>query len=115
VTPDRPYPFYANFFRPFEDLLQRDRTKRSNQKQKAVTLIKRDSSLFVVAEIVDLEPRLTTAATEIYGLFTTTCGAGVLISSCALAFLEVFGSDSCRGRGVRRRTDSSRGESAAIF
>src|SRR5881397_1900701 len=23
--PDRPYPFYANFYRPFEDLLQRDR------------------------------------------------------------------------------------------
>ncbi|HEY5992535.1 MAG TPA: lysophospholipid acyltransferase family protein [Candidatus Udaeobacter sp.] len=25
AKPDRPYPFYANFFRPFEDLLQRDR------------------------------------------------------------------------------------------
>jgi KDO2-lipid IV(A) lauroyltransferase len=25
ANPDRPYPFYANFFRPFEDLLQRDR------------------------------------------------------------------------------------------
>jgi lauroyl/myristoyl acyltransferase len=25
AKPDRPYPFYANFYRPFEDLLQRDK------------------------------------------------------------------------------------------
>jgi hypothetical protein len=24
AKPDRPYPFYANFYRPFEDMLQRD-------------------------------------------------------------------------------------------
>ena len=24
---DRPYPFYANFYRPFEDLLERDRAR----------------------------------------------------------------------------------------
>ncbi len=26
-NPDRPYPFYANFYRPFEDMLQRDRSE----------------------------------------------------------------------------------------
>jgi hypothetical protein len=25
ANPDRPYPFYANFSRPFEELLQRDK------------------------------------------------------------------------------------------
>ena len=25
-NPDRPYPFYANFYRPFEDMIQRDKT-----------------------------------------------------------------------------------------
>ena len=27
AKPDRPYPFYANFYRPFEDLLQQDKTE----------------------------------------------------------------------------------------
>jgi KDO2-lipid IV(A) lauroyltransferase len=33
ANPDRPYPFYANFYRPFEDLLEHDRvdaTERAN-------------------------------------------------------------------------------------
>jgi hypothetical protein len=25
--PNRPYPFYANFYRPFEDMLERDRAR----------------------------------------------------------------------------------------
>jgi hypothetical protein len=24
AKPDRPYPFYANFYRPFEDMIQRE-------------------------------------------------------------------------------------------
>jgi len=40
---------------------------------------------------------------------------GERLFKCALAFLVVLGSDSCRGGRVRRRTDSSRRESAAIF
>jgi KDO2-lipid IV(A) lauroyltransferase len=31
AKPDRPYPFYANFYRPFEDMLQRDRAGSSTQ------------------------------------------------------------------------------------
>ncbi|HEY4273085.1 MAG TPA: lysophospholipid acyltransferase family protein [Candidatus Udaeobacter sp.] len=40
--PDRPYSFYANFYRPFEDLLQGDEPRQP--KQKGATLIKRDDS-----------------------------------------------------------------------
>jgi KDO2-lipid IV(A) lauroyltransferase len=29
--PDRPYPFYANFYRPFENMLERDKTRARNQ------------------------------------------------------------------------------------
>jgi len=28
AKPDRPYPFYANFLRPFEDILERDQTSK---------------------------------------------------------------------------------------
>jgi lauroyl/myristoyl acyltransferase len=30
ANPDRPYPFYANFYRPFEDMLERDKATTSN-------------------------------------------------------------------------------------
>jgi KDO2-lipid IV(A) lauroyltransferase len=31
ANPERAYPFYANFYRPFEDLLQRDKVKHSTE------------------------------------------------------------------------------------
>ena len=34
AEPDRPYPFYANFFRPFEDLLQQDKALQPKTKSR---------------------------------------------------------------------------------
>jgi Kdo2-lipid IVA lauroyltransferase/acyltransferase len=34
AKPDRPYPFYANFFRPFEDLLQQDKALQPKTKSR---------------------------------------------------------------------------------
>jgi len=31
AKPDRFYPFYANFYRPFEDLLQRDKVNATEE------------------------------------------------------------------------------------
>jgi hypothetical protein len=31
ANPHHPYPFYANFYRPFEDLLERDRARSLTQ------------------------------------------------------------------------------------
>jgi hypothetical protein len=45
ARPDRPYRFYANFSDRSKTCF--NRTKRSNQKQKAATLIKRDGSLLL--------------------------------------------------------------------
>jgi len=35
AKPDRPYPFYANFLRPFEEILERDQASKGPPRAEA--------------------------------------------------------------------------------
>src|SRR5437588_3561255 len=72
----------TRIFPSFEDLLQLCQAMLSSD-GKGTGVRRGDERLSKFALVLDTQGHIKS---QLYGLFTTTCGAGLLTSSCALTF-----------------------------